>query len=724
MIASPMIVHPALTRGIKEVCLGLDSSKEVQFWSGIENLIKKYAKRNRDLLNVRDKLQQDIDVWYDQHPDIAAHELGSNEEYVNFLKQIGYLVPEENVEATTSGVDPEIGCIAGPQLVCPIDKARFALKACNGRWGSLFDAIYASNVCGDVLTGPFSEERSQQTIQFVDKFFDEAFPLKKGLWGGIKMLSVLDGKLSVDGTQLQDENQFVGFDTSTATTKILLQKNGLHVEIVLDRTTKVGKVHHAGISDVILESALTAILDMEDSVSVVDAEDKAVCYNTFAGVMRGSLSCTMEDGQVRSLAGNRGPYTKPGTSTTFSLPSRAVALIRNVGLSMYTDMVTYHGEDVPEHFVDAMATGLCALHDFARPVAERNSKAGSVYIVKPKMHGPDEVSMVNEMFDDVEMALGLPPCSLKIGIMDEERRTTVNLSTCIARAKDRIVFINTGFLDRVGDEIHTSMKLGPFMPKSKIRQQPFLKAYEDYNVLCGLAAKFQGKAQIGKGMWAEPDNMAGMLKAKIGHPKAGANCAWVPSPAAGTVHAMHYHMVDVLAVQKSLANVPRKELLKTILCPPVMSLTQTPPPADVQRELEENCQSILGYVVRWVENGVGCSKVPDLNNVQLMEDRATLRISSQFLANWLLHQVIIKADVDIALQKMALIVDEQNKADKAYVRMGPQFDSSFAFQAAKCLIFDGSKAPSGLTEPVLHRFRRMAKARDHITFAAGPRSAL
>jgi malate synthase len=555
--------------------------------------------------------------------------------------------------------------------------------------------------------------RAKATFSFVDAFLSENFPLSGATWEAATGVSRSGQDLVVTvgskHCKLQDTASFVGFLEASPESRYLLKKNGLHIEIVVNNTTQLGKHHHAGIADIVVESALTAILDMEDSVAAVDAEDKAQCYKNFAAVMRGDLECTMENGELRSLASDKGPYTRPGKGEQFMLPGRVVALIRNVGLSMYNDMITFDGEAVPEHLVDILVTALCACHDLKRPVEQRNSKAGSVYVVKPKMHGPDEVAFVMELFQDAEKAMNLPPLTLKVGVMDEERRTTVNLQTCISRASQRIAFVNTGFLDRVGDEIHTSMRLGPFYPKMKIRAQPFLAAYEDNNVAAGLQAQFGGRAQIGKGMWAQPDNMEGLYKQKVGHPKAGANTAWVPSPIGATVHALHYHQVSVADVQKTLKFQPHADLLKKILSPPIMLDKHQLSAAEIQQELDENCQSILGYVVRWVDQGVGCSKVPDLSDVQLMEDRATLRISSQLCANWLRHGIISEAQFEAALQKMAVIVDKQNAHDKAYIPLSPSCNGP-AFEAARHLVLDGESAANGLTEPVLTKFRRQVKA--------------
>jgi len=715
--ANAVVVQEPLKQVIKEICQGLETGKEAQFWKGLEDIIGKYASRNRELLNKREEIQDKIDSWHASHKQVHAEELGKSEEYRAFLLKIGYIVPEEAGELSTSSVDPEIGSIAGPQLVCPIDKARFVLKACNARWGSMFDTVFASNILEEKKLAQGANagwDQARETFAFVNTFLDECFPLTASSWSNVTGITADAGKLTFtletakSTATLRSPEAFIGVAKGKAC--YVLKHNGLHIELVIDKSHKIGALHPAGIADVQFESAVTAILDMEDSVAAVDAEDKVECYRNFAGVMRGDLTVKMDDGKTRSLAKDRGPYTSP-SSAEFYLPGKVVSLIRNVGPSMYTDMVTFHGQEVPEHFVDAMVSALCALHDLRRPVKERNSPAGSVYIVKPKMHGPDEVQMVTEMFEDVEKALGLPAMTMKMGVMDEERRTTANLPTCIARAKSRLIFINTGFLDRVGDEIHTSMVLGPFFPKMKIRQQPFLKAYEDHNVLCGIQAKFAGRAQIGKGMWAEPDNMAGMVKAKIGHPKSGANCAWVPSPVGATVHAMHYHQVDVAAVQRGLKHRPREELLRDILSPPIMGEVDAHKMKadEVSQEVDECCQSILGYVVRWVEMGVGCSKVPNMQDVQLMEDRATLRISSQLMANWILHGLITESQVDASLQKMSVIVDKQNEEDSDYVRLGPHFEQSLAFQAAKQLILNGRRAASGLTEPVLHKFRRQAK---------------
>jgi len=708
-----MEAKQALRDVVSEICEGLESGMEARFWNCLEHLVNKYARRNAHLLQIRDDMQRKIDTFHFEHPEIQADSLGTNSRYVDFLKNIGYLVPEEKAEIATTNVDDEIGSIAGPQLVCPVDKARFVLKACNARWGSMMDAVYASNILPGSWDGPWSKDRALATFKFIDSFMDECFPLASGVsWSHVQNISLENATelaFEVDGRKgtLVDPSVFIGFMVNDLESRYVLKKHGLHIEIVTNRTTQLGEIHHAGISDVNFESATTAILDMEDSVSAVDADDKALCYRNFASVMRGDLTCTMENGKVRALAEDKGPFTAVGSTTTFSLPGRVLVLVRNVGLSIYNDMVTLDDQEVPEHIVDAVVTGLCALHDLQRSPLQRNSKAGSVYVVKPKMHGPDEVQMVMELFEDVEKALGLSPLTMKVGIMDEERRTSINLQTCIARAAHRIAFINTGFLDRVGDEIHTSMKLGPFFPKMKIRAQPFLAAYEDHNVLCGLEAKFSGKAQIGKGMWAQCDDMAGLVKVKIGHPKAGANTAWVPSPSGATVHSMHYHQVNVSEVQKMLVHASREQLLQKILSPPVMS---EPLPSDeINRDLDESCQSMLGYVVRWVDQGIGCSKVPDFNDMNLMEDRATLRISSQLLANWLRFGIITHAQFEASLKKMAIVVDRQNAHDKTYFPIAPNYDQSLAFQAARRLVLEGEKSPSGLTEPVLHDFRKQAK---------------
>jgi len=714
--------EPVLAAAVSGICDGLEEGIEKAFWSGLQGLIEQFGPRNAALLQKRADMQRSIDAWHAAHPEASAAGLGSNREYVEFLRGIGYLQgpAQGKVEASTCNVDPEIGAIAGPQLVCPIDKARFVLNSCNARWGSLFDATYASNILGPAPSGPWAKARALDTIAFVDAFLSKCFPLR-GLaaqrqWEAATGLAVRDGQLWVTlpdmpACGLKDPSQLVGYTgRPSAPSRVLLRHNGLHVEVVLDGTTKLGRLHHGGVSDVVVEAAITAILDMEDSVAVVDADDKSVCYQNLASVMRGDLQADLGGGKVRRIAGPRGPYMSPNGRMRFTLPGRTLAMVRNVGLSMYTDMVTVGGKEVPEHFVDAMATALCAKHDLARPHEQRNSQNGSVYVVKPKMHGPEEVAMVVDMFEFVERAVGLPPLTVKLGIMDEERRTTANLMACIGAASQRVCFINTGFMDRVGDEIHTSMAMGPAFPKERIKAQAFFQAYEDHNVLCGLRAGLPGRAQVGKGMWAQPDNMEGLLKAKGAHPRAGASCAWVPSPQAAVVHALHYHEVDVAQAQRDLKHPPHEQLLAAILCPPVMSPSERPSGEEVQQELEESCQSILGYVVRWVEQGVGCSKVPDLRGVQLMEDRATLRISSQLLASWLRHGVVTDQQLDAAMRKMARVVDEQNVGDAAYRPMCTALDQSLAFQAAGQLVRDGCRLPSGLTEPVLHTFRRRAKA--------------
>lgn len=721
-------VDPIFKAAITEICEGLPAGTEDNFFKGLEVVLQNFAPRNRELLLQRDRLQRQLDSWYQSHPGVKASELGKNKEYFKFLRRIGYIVDATTAPVCTTNVDPEITSTPSPQLVCPIDNARFALNAVNARWGSLLDCVYGSNIiAASPPKGPHNDAHAQKTFAYCDDFLSETFPLNQGDFRKATGFEVHDGLLQVllgDGqrTGLKNPALFAGYTGEPkALMSVLLKHNALHIEIILDRTSMIGKSHHAGISDIQVESACTSILDMEDSVAAVDAEDKAVCYRNFAGVMRGDLTADLGNGKKRGINKDRGPFTPPGGGSSFTLSGRGLIFIRNVGLSLYTDMVRFDGEEVPEHIIDAMVTGLCAMHDRALTSGRKNSTSGSIYIVKPKMHGPDEVGMVAEMFSAVERSLGFVQRTMKMGVMDEERRTSVNLPAVFNKSGRRIVFANTGFLDRVGDEIHSCMSLGPVCPKKAIKKMPFFQAYEDNNVMNGLRSGFPGHAQIGKGMWAEPDNMAEMLKTKAASgPKAGGNCAWVPSPSAAVLHAIHYHQVSVKEVHEALTQkIPElrddgrpEDLVAQILCPPVMVSRDQLSPEEIQKELEENCQSILGYVVRWVDMGIGCSKVPDLSDVNLMEDRATLRINSQLLANWMKYGLINEAQLDAAMRKMAVVVDKQNAGVKGYRPMAPNVEHSLGYTAGWCLVKEGVDAKNGLTEPVLHRFRKMAKARD------------
>ncbi len=680
-------IAPAFITFIEERALpgtGIDADA---FWCGVAAILDRFVPDNHSLLAERDRLQAAIDAWHRDNPFEA-------DAYQSFLTQIGYLVPDPAPFAVDpANVDAEIATMAGPQLVVPILNARFLLNAANARWGSLYDALYGTDALpGSATRGGYDPGRGAQVIAWAKAFLDDVAPLSNGSWtdwtGGTP--------------DLGDPSQLVGRDGET----LLLRHNGLHIELVIDRSHPIGRTDPAGIADVVLESALTAICDLEDSIAAVDAQDKVAAYDNWLGLMRGDLTASFAKGGetvTRTLAADR-RYTAPD-GTTLTLPGRSLLFVRNVGHLMTNPAIRLpDGSEAPEGILDAIVTSLIALHDDGH-----NSRTGSIYIVKPKMHGPDEAAFTDRLFEAVEDLLGLPRYTIKVGLMDEERRTSANLAACIHAVRHRLVFINTGFLDRTGDEMHTSMHAGPMIPKGEMKTSGWIAAYENRNVQIGLACGLSGRAQIGKGMWAAPDRMADMLDQKIGHPKMGANTAWVPSPTAATLHATHYHRVDVFDRQRERSREPVAPLA-ALLTMPVAEAGRNWSTDEVRAELDNNAQGILGYVVRWIDQGIGCSKVPDMHDVGLMEDRATLRISSQHIANWLLHGVATEAEVDAAFARMAIKVDAQNAGDPQYRPMGGRVGDSLAYRAARALVFDGIAQPNGYTEPLLHRFRKMQKA--------------
>ena len=708
---SNLKVSKDLDELVIEMLNGLDMEPQ-EFWNSLEEILNEFGPKNEALLQERTNLQNKLNKWHQENQSNFNFE-----EYKKFLIEIGYLIEEkEDFSIETKNVDDEIAKIAGPQLVVPVMNARFSLNAANARWGSFYDALYGTDVIseenGQERSGPYNPTRGDAVIEFSKQFLDKTIPLTEGSYSDVTSFNITDNGLEVllsnqEKAHIENPDQFKGYqgerDNPTA---ILFKNNGLHLEIQIDKNDSVGKDDPAGIKDVFLESAITAIQDCEDSIAAVDAEDKVVVYSNWLGLMKGTLEETFVKGDqtmTRSLNPDRLYFDN--NEKEFFLPGRSLLLVRNVGHLMTNPAILYSTEDkeIPEGIMDAMFTICIAMHDLKQKGKYKNSREGSVYIVKPKMHGPEEVSFTCNLFSRIEEKLNLKQNTVKIGIMDEERRTTINLKECIREAKDRIIFINTGFLDRTGDEIHTSMEAGPMVPKGDMKAQPWINSYEDSNVDIGLETGFNGKAQIGKGMWAMPDEMLEMIKNKQVHPESGANCAWVPSPTAATLHAIHYHEISVNDEQKKLKSRKRASL-EDILTIPLLEDVNSLTDEQIKFEIENNAQGILGYVVRWVDQGVGCSKVPDINNVGLMEDRATCRISSQHMANWLRHGIVTEEEVMDVMKKMAAVVDKQNEGDPDYINMAPNFDG-FAFKAACDLVFKGKDQPSGYTEPLLHKSR-------------------
>ena len=708
---SNLSVDENLVKFINDEVLPGTNINSKKFWESFSEVVNKLAPKNKSLIQKRAEIQKKIDEWH-----ISKKEsIFDKKEYINFLKSIGYIVEEKSdFKISTSNVDQEISSIPGPQLVVPVDNARYALNAANARWGSFYDALYGTDVIPGKTNKGYDDERAKKVINYSREFLDNIFPITDASWKDITKIKLEEKNLALFINEkkfyLKNKKQFVGFNGEAENlNSILLKNNNLHIDILIDPKSAVGKKDKAGISDIIIESAISTIVDNEDSVAAVDSKDKVKCYRNWLGLMKGDLKAEVQKNNkkfTRKLNPDRVYKSPDGSKIT--LHGRALLLNRNVGHLMTNPAIILNdGSEIPEGIMDAFFSTLCALHDFKN---KKNSRTSSVYIVKPKMHGPEEVDFTNEIFENVEKVLNLKKNTIKVGIMDEERRTTVNLKECIRKVKDRVVFINTGFLDRTGDEMHTSFEAGPMIFKADMKKSTWLNSYENWNVDIGLSCGFSGKAQIGKGMWAMPDRMSDMMQQKINHPNAGANCAWVPSPTAATLHATHYHKVDVFKKHGEISERGKADLKNILEIPkadrPNWSVE------DINKELENNAQGILGYVVRWIDQGVGCSKVPDINNIGLMEDRATLRISSQHMANWLHHNICTEEQVMKVLKKMAAIVDHQNSKDKNYLPMSQNFEKSFAFSAACDLIFKGRSQPSGYTEPLLHK-KRLEKKSSH-----------